>query len=96
MKRTLLGFIFLFLLAASFTAGFYSVALAIDSPCGYHETPVDAACCWDELDRSGVWYRNPVPYWHWECRCSDYPGWPTLNGPCNCQLDCIGQGGGQG
>jgi hypothetical protein len=87
-----LGFLFLFVMA--FTAGFYSVALATDNPCGYSMTPYDYMCCWDELDRSGVWYRNPEPSWHWECRCSGLPGWVTLNGPCNCHLDCPGEAGG--
>jgi hypothetical protein len=62
MTRTLFGFVFLFLFAASFTAGFHSVAFATDDPCGYWSQGEEYMCCWDELDRSGVWWLNEE---HW-------------------------------
>lgn len=43
---------------------------------------MDGSCCVDTLGRHGVFIDN-------QCECMAFPGWPTVNGPCGCQIDCL-------
>ena len=47
-------------------------------------------CCVDTLGRRGALY--PVNPPSLDCICDGYPGWPTINGPCGCPMDCYESG----
>lgn len=43
------------------------------------------ACCVDSQERRGVWLNN-------QCECAGVPDYVTVNGPCNCPVDCYESG----
>lgn len=47
----------------------------------------DGSCCIDSQGRHGFFYG-------YICVCGAYPEWPTVGGPCNCQIDlsCLDNG----
>jgi len=48
------------------------------------------SCCIDALGRHGAWIN--VPRVGLVCNCDGVPGYPTINGPCECQMDCYQSG----
>jgi hypothetical protein len=48
------------------------------------------SCCIDSLGRHGAMIpvRSAPDTTDLKCVCDGVPGFPTINGPCNCQMDC--------
>lgn len=84
-----LGFIFALAL---------NVGLLADDPpewdCG--DPTAKWSCCMDSQGRWGAWVESrSMSDTTLHCKCDGVPGWPTIGGPCNCQMDCYEFGNGQ-